>query len=380
MAENYHVSDTLIHNLFVEEAEKRLEDFHCISKKHLLIDEMYIHCKGTKKGTLCVSILGSDTDDDSPSVVAFEYPPRRDLAHIVEMLSNLDQPEIVETISMDMNAAFREAVRTVIPFCRIIVDRYHLVQSLNDKVKKVATNIYNEEKAKYHHVLEDRVDDETLKLGNEIDVQDDIIDELTELFESSGRKQYLEKLEQIQPLSPEQEEAKRELKFLAENYHNRWFATNPENLSKSSRVKFRRLFQKYPEFSQLYEWKERLRVEFFEAETAEIARSLADDIEQEIPRDKKYRPLKTYFKTLNHSDWTDYIYDYFSDPVGKRYSNAAMEEFNREVKDINRNAKGLTLAVLRYKVLFGNIGQHTKEKHCLRSELTDLSAIDCNDA
>ena len=328
-----------------------------------------------KKGILCVSILGRDTDNGHSSVVAFDYPDRRDTKHIVEMLSKLDHPEIVETISMDMNDAFREAASIVMPFCRIIVDRYHLVQSLNNKVKIVATNIYNEEKSKYYEILKMQIDSETIKLGNEIDEQYDNSEELTELFENDGRKQYLDKLERIQPLSSEQEEAKRELKFLAENYHNRWFTTNPENISETSRVKFRRLFQRYPEFSQLYEWKEKLRVEFFEAETAEIARSLADEIEKEIPGDKNYRPLKTYFKTLNHSVWTDYIYDYFTEPVDKRYSNAAMEEFNGYIKDINRNAKGLTTDILRYKALFGKIGQHTKEKHYKQSELTDLSTL-----
>ena len=55
-----------------------------------------------------------------------------------------------------------------------------------------------------------------------------------------------------------------------------------------------------------------------------------------------------------------------------------MEEFNRDVKEINRTAKGLTPEVLRYKVLFGDIIYHTKDKYLTRDELNHTMYLCCD--
>ena len=392
VAEDFHVSDTLVHKAFSDAIEKRSAETLYCAYPHLCIDEVVIHTKKQKApatassgkketGTLCVSILatelnGGDETKPNQAIVAFEYPKKRDILNVTEILEKLDHPEIVETFTMDMNVAYREAVRTVLPGCRIIVDRYHLVQSLNEKVGKTAQLLYAEKRNKARAALMQLIDDETQALAEEIDNTDvdvsdtsDIATALDALYEDERRKAYKKKIRKIEVTTDAQRDAKAELLFLVDNYHNRWFTTNPENLSDYGKARLNRLIKKYPDFGELYQWKELLRYNFFEAETPEKAREIADTIEAQIHSGKTYRPLKTYFNTLNHSDWTPWIYEYFNDPPGKRYSNAAMEEFNRDVKEINRTAKGLTPEVLRYKVLFGDIIYHTRDRHQTCDEL-----------
>lgn len=389
VADDLHVSPTLVHKIFSEEAGRRSADTLYCAYPHLCIDEVLIHTKKAageqrRGGTLCVTLLAThlnEDDEDMPhqAVVAFEYPTRINKETVVEMLRKIENPEIIETISMDMSPTYFSAVQEVFPHCRIIVDRFHLVQSLNDKVSKVASNLYYQKRDDARDVLKQLLDKDTIALSDELDASDelkgasdDINAALEELFSDGSRKIYMNKLKAIKAQTPEQRAAKDELVFLADNYYNRWFNTNPEDFSPYAKARFKRLSKKYPEFYELFQFKELLRVDFFEAATAEKAREIADGVEARIPNGKIYRPLKSYFKRLNHSDWTEYIYDYFSDPIGCRYSNAAMEKFNGTIKEMNRNAKGLTPEVLRHKVLFGTVTHHKKEKHLTRRDI-DIS-------
>lgn len=389
LAEHYHVSDTLVHKVFNTEAGKRSAETLYSAMPHLCIDEVLIHTKKSRNannakpgkkesGTLCVSILATDLNGGDKSlpnqaVVAFEYPEKRDIPHIVEILNKLDHPEIVETFTMDMNVAYREAVRGVLPNCRIIVDRYHLVQSLNEKTQKVAHALYYQKRNEAREKLKQLISSETIALSDEIDKNDELT-AIDSLFDDERRKVYKEKLSGITVNTDAQREAKEELQFLADNYYNRWFCMNPDSFSDTAKVKLLRLFKKHPEFEELYKWKEVLRFNFFEAETADEAHEIADKMEAEIPKTRIYRPLRTYIKTLNDekSGWKDYIFDYFTEPKGHRYSNAAMEEFNRDVKEINRIAKGVTPEVLLYKTLFGDVVYRKKEKHLTREDLDNM--------
>ena len=67
----------------------------------------------------------------------------------------------------------------------------------------------------------------------------------------------------------------------------------------------------------------------------------------------------TYFKTLDESTFSEHIYNYFLFPRGERYSNAALENFNRYLKAYVDKTHGVSERVLEYTVLFGKLSRRT---------------------
>src|SRR5699024_7426139 len=49
----------------------------------------------------------------------------------------------VQTVTMDMNMPYMEVVREVFPNAKIIIDRFHLVQSLNRELNKLRIEVMN---------------------------------------------------------------------------------------------------------------------------------------------------------------------------------------------------------------------------------------------
>lgn len=354
VAEENHASPALVRTMFNAKMAPVRGKLFFESGEHLGIDENGVKTSGNDHSRLPYIIITKSVPDESGKVsqylVAMEKM-RRDTESVIGLLEQLSDVSIVKTMTMDMCAAYREAVKTVMPQCRIIVDRFHLVQSLNDKVSKVATAIFEEKKAEYQAIIKAAIPTDDIEK-----------DDLPFEFGSSARDQVFDLIDKAGDSSDECIQAKADYKFLINNYHNRWFTTNPENLKETSKLRFYRLLKKYPEFDCLYKWKEIMRRSFFDADTQEEALQISQQVEAEIPKGKIYAPLHTYFKTLNHSEWTECIYNYFLDPKGMRYSNGGMERFNETIKDINRMGKGVSKDVLIGKLLAKQIYKTTGHK------------------
>lgn len=143
---------------------------------------------------------------------------------------------------------------------------------------------------------------------------------------------------------------------------------NPNTLSDTSAIRFYTLLVNFPEFKRIYDIKEKLRYEFFMSMDANAARKIAEEVKKTIPEGPIYKPLRTYFKTLESDEWSRYIYAYFDDPIDdptkplpegatplKRYTNAKLEGFNKIVKEINAAARGLSWEELKAKILYGDL-------------------------
>lgn len=108
------------------------------------------------------------------------------------------------------------------------------------------------------------------------------------------------------------------------------------------------------------------------------------EAEAMLPRGKEYAPLRTYFKTLNKSDWTRHIYAYFEDEKGHRHSNAKLENLNRIVKEINGIGNGISWDRLKKKVLYGELSVRRTEPRFPRKKKLEaakamyMSMIDSN--
>lgn len=386
VAYDYAVDDETVRKYFREEVEYRKKELKFKTPKHIGIDESKVH---TKDGShFYVAILDTGPEPEHNGIIEMDTV-RRNSETIAAIFRRFENPSAVETISMDMCGAYRVAAEDALKGARIIVDRFHLVKSLNDKVADTASLLYKH--------LKDEMEKE-LKIAptpaefdpalTDISEDEDIISEKTEkeaevFFTFEGKATVV-----VPDTLPRDEYLQRRLTILKEGYHHRRFTMNPDNMSDISKVHMRRLLENFPEFKNLFDIKELMRFHFFHAKDADTARRIADIAWNKIPTERGksgiYAPLKKYFDTLNDSEWTPHIYAYFEDPISspayfdkdtgelispilrdkagvpkprlnKRYSNAKLEGFNKIVKEINAASRGLSWEELKAKLLLGDL-------------------------
>lgn len=63
--------------------------------------------------------------------------PNRDKKTVVNYLYQLEGKREVQYVAMDMWTPYRDAVRTVLPDARIVIDKFHVVRMANDALEKV---------------------------------------------------------------------------------------------------------------------------------------------------------------------------------------------------------------------------------------------------
>jgi transposase len=67
--------------------------------------------------------------------------PNRDKKTVINYLGNLDGRHAVQTVAMDMWTPYRDAVQSVMPDARIVIDKFHVVRMANDAVEKVRKSL-----------------------------------------------------------------------------------------------------------------------------------------------------------------------------------------------------------------------------------------------
>ncbi len=404
VAYDYHVTGNTVSKYFEEEVLRRKDECKFETPEHIGIDEAKVHTK-ERGGAFYVCVMNTDPDTpEKNGIIEMEKTDRRTAADVVKIFERFEHPENIKTISMDMCDAYRVAAEDVFQagkegHARIIVDRFHLVQSLNDKVKEVVKALYRT----YVDLLESNIgsgDDEytdvSFTLSAEDMLSDDEIDQLDrivqetidtpfELKKPSGleiRKKWTITRKDAKDVGSS--DAKELLKILKNGYNYKWFVMNPRDLKKQSQAKFFMLLQTFPEFMVVYQVKEMLRWDFFEAETKEQAFSISEDAEKMLPHTKEYRPLTTYFERLNKSLWTRHIYSYFEDAKGHRHSNAKLERLNHIVKQLNNLGNNMTWARLQKKVVYGDLSvrrpmpRSARKKTVAAAKIIYMSMIDSN--
>lgn len=94
---------------------------------HVSLDEKSFH-KGHVYGTVLVDVVGKRVLDGAPG---------RDEKATRRLLASLCQPESVQTVSMDMLPAYKNAVHEELPRAEAIHDRFHVSMNLNRAVDQV---------------------------------------------------------------------------------------------------------------------------------------------------------------------------------------------------------------------------------------------------
>ncbi len=382
VAEDLWVDEGTVRKYFAIEAERRAKEYKFYTPKHIGIDESKVH-DGSKAGVFYVCIMDTGTDEpEHNGIIQLEEIPRN-AENVLKLLEKFDDIHNIETVSMDMCLAYRNAVLEMNAISgshmRIIVDRFHVVQSLNDKLKQTLNALYRSYKRELSKIIsgseppEEAIEIPFEYLDDKEELDERVRDELDEEF-------HLDSIEEDSSSSDEYTSvaiAKEKLDILTHNYCYRWFVMNPESLQLKSRISFRRLLNAFPEFQNLYNMKEMLRYDFFHANDREEAMSIALKAREMLPSGAAYKPLRTFFKTLLGDDWGPHIFAYFDDPIGKRHSNAKLESLNRIIKEINNASRGLRFPELKKKLLYGGLSvKHRKKKKSIKEDCETLACFE----
>ena len=370
------VDDETVRKVFQEEVERR-KKLKFLTPKHVGIDESKVHTAKSPTFYVCVLDTG-DKDAANNGIIAIEEI-KRTAENVVELFEKFDDLSSIETVSMDMCMAYKNAIEELNAIhglnMRIIVDRFHLVKSLNDKFLDTLSNVYFRIKGDLEHKLglpeEELPSHASPKPFDAIEEDDKDFVDLPFYFGSDDSPASGMVASSFDGL--DNSEIEKKLKILKDNYYPRWFTMGQTKLSEKSRVRFLKLLKTFPEFESLYLAKEELRFYFFESDTADEARAIAEKakatIRSVVPKKKERKALETYFTTLDDSEWTKHIYSYFDDPRGYRWSNAKVELFNSLVKEINAGSRGMTWEMLKNKLLYGDLSvKHRKSTRSLKKD------------
>lgn len=240
---------------------------------------------------------------------------REDIITAIESMEGCD--ENIQIVTMDMSGSYRSYVQECLPNAKIIVDKFHVFQSMGSKVTKVRTNIIN----------------------------------------------YLDGYLKTVPSGPQKHSM--ELIFNAANKDHYLFKYGTDKIMEDQQrvVLLAKLCQFFPEFNHL-----RMIKEGFEKIYASFDRDAAETAYREwlplIPpsgtrQQEAWRTtygvdpaLFMEFRTMANTfkNWYDEIFGYF-DP-GCSVTNAATEGLNNLIERFNRLGNEYSFERLRAKALY----------------------------
>ena len=223
---------------------------------------------------------------------------------VIDTIFKMKNYDKIEIVTMDMANAYKPAVEEALPWAKIIVDKFHVLQDHTRKVQEC-------------------------------------------------KKIIVEKLqEELKELPKDDEERIKKEKLLTKlGKNNRLFVFNEENIGKSrNRISLMSsLCKEFEEFNMLRMLKAGLE-RMYKQESREEAEKIYYTWEQLVKSadSKTFTPMKTMYRTTQR--WYDEIMGYFDE--GCQVTNAACEGINSVIQAVNEKGRGYGFEVLRYKCLF----------------------------
>ncbi|MEG7202742.1 ISL3 family transposase [Pseudomonas aeruginosa] len=112
-------------------------------------------------------------------------------------------------------------------------------------------------------------------------------------------------------------------------------------------LKIKTWFDQFPELGTAYNLKEGF-YNIWNSKTHHAARQAYEEWRRRIPAEQEndWKVVTTMM-----TNWGEYIFNYFKF-IPQRYTNALTESINRYLRDVNRNARGLSFEMFRAKIMF----------------------------
>lgn len=124
IADDTGLDEKTIRNIFRDYVNELEAQFRFDTPKWMGIDEIHLI-----RPRCVISNIGNNT--------IVNMLPNRDKKTVVNYLYQLEGKREVQYVAMDMWKPYRDAVQTVLPDARIVIDKFHVVRMANDALEKV---------------------------------------------------------------------------------------------------------------------------------------------------------------------------------------------------------------------------------------------------
>lgn len=240
---------------------------------------------------------------------------KSDIIGTIQSMTDYDKN--IEIVTMDMSPAYRSHVQECLPSAKIVVDKYHVIQLLQTRVKKVRTR-------------------------------------LVDMFAKAIKEE---------PDTARQERMKLVLSAANKDHYLFKFGARKLEEDPARIMLMADLCQTFPEFNHLRLLKENFE-KIYEAETREEAEHRYKEWAPLVPPKGKvqlekwqekykvppelYAEFRSFVNTI--TNWYEEMFSYFDD--GCRFTNAATEGLNNLIERFSRLGNGYSFERLRAKALF----------------------------
>ena len=128
IADDTGLDEKTIRNIFRDYVNELEAQFRFETPKWMGIDEIHLI-----RPRCVISNIGNNT--------IVNMLPNRDKKTVVNYLYQLEGKREVQYVAMDMWTPYRDAVQTVLPDARIVIDKFHVVRMANDALEKVRKSL-----------------------------------------------------------------------------------------------------------------------------------------------------------------------------------------------------------------------------------------------
>lgn len=214
---------------------------------------------------------------------------------LIGFLKEMPGAAQVEAVVIDMSSQFCLAVEKALPQAKVVIDRFHIQRTANEAMDNVRRRLHKRIKkgnkgAKFCHA-------------------------------SMLRKRWADL-----------EEHQRE-------YLMPWFRTYPA---------LRKAYVAKERFCRMWESGSAAEAERrYKQWTRRFAKTAAETKEQREMR----KDFKAILSPMAEKEWGPYVYNYFDLEV--KHTNAFTEWANRRIRDVRRESRGCSVAVMRHKLIYG---------------------------
>jgi transposase len=146
VAAHYHVGPRFVEGclqavaaVHLQKKGLSLDEEQCVPTPRFLGIDEFARRKGHRYDTILCDLEARHV---------LEVSAGRKLEDVGKLLARLDNPDVVEAVSMDMSASFRPAVQRSLPKAQIVVDHFHVIQHVMKAFKKVVHHCTKEPRGK----------------------------------------------------------------------------------------------------------------------------------------------------------------------------------------------------------------------------------------
>ncbi|MEG9372794.1 ISL3 family transposase [Bacillus cereus] len=141
VAESVGVDEKTIRNVFKDYVAIKEQEYQFETPKWLGIDEIHI----IRKPRLVLTNVERKT--------IFDIKPNRNKNTVIHRLSEIDDRDYIEYVTMDMWKPYKDAVNTVLPHAKVVIDKFHVVRMANQALDNVRKSLKASMTAKERRTL-----------------------------------------------------------------------------------------------------------------------------------------------------------------------------------------------------------------------------------